>query len=173
MRQDRPLHRNIPLILLSAALLGACSHETRRENPVDPAVSPSVQLLEARFDSTSASVGLLWTRYDGHSELSHYAVLRKVAGLERVDTLARLTRATDTTFHDTMVHSGTEYSYRVAIVTTGGVVRASAFVTLSSYALPAPDLLPQLLTASVAISICDGAVIAVPDSASMRSLVVL
>ncbi|MDA0336827.1 MAG: hypothetical protein O2782_16810 [bacterium] len=60
---------------------------TDRANPLDPDRTPPVQLT-ATVDDVTGSVALAWTAYDGDAPFAQYWILRKVAGLEAVDTLA-------------------------------------------------------------------------------------
>ena len=60
---------------------------TDRANPLDPDRTPPVQRT-ATVDDVTGSVALAWTAYDGDAPFAQYWILRKVAGLEAVDTLA-------------------------------------------------------------------------------------
>ena len=51
--------------ILLLALLG-CSHDARRENPLDPELTPAVTLSVAA-DDTAGTATLTWTRSEGRS----------------------------------------------------------------------------------------------------------
>ena len=51
-------------ILAGILLLGACSHDTKRTNPLDPVLTPPVE-LEVAVDDTAGSATLKWTQYAG------------------------------------------------------------------------------------------------------------
>ncbi len=73
--------------LLAGLLLCACGHDAKRTNPLDPELTPPVR-LQAATDDTAGTVTLTWTQYEGEQPFGEYRVLRKVPGLEVVDTLA-------------------------------------------------------------------------------------
>ena len=75
--------KSIRLIAL-LALLG-CSHDTTRENPLDPELTPPVTLTSV-IDSTTGVVTLSWTPYSGDTRFAAYQVLRNVVN---VSTLTR------------------------------------------------------------------------------------
>ena len=71
---------------LALVALAAC-HDARRANPLDPALTPAVTDLEAVVSDSAGTVLLTWRPYEGQMPFDHYLVLRKVKGLEAVDTV--------------------------------------------------------------------------------------
>jgi hypothetical protein len=51
-------------LLFGLLLLGACSHDTKRTNPLDPVLTPAVE-LEVALDDTAGTASLTWTAYVG------------------------------------------------------------------------------------------------------------
>ncbi len=107
------------VFLVWAVLLPSC-HDAPRNNPFDPALTPAVTLAVA-LDDTAGTATLTWTRYEGQQPFREYRVLRKVSGLERVDTLAILGQVEQTTWVDTSMTQHTPYGYRVSVVNTSGL----------------------------------------------------
>ena len=110
--------RRLLYMALLVALAPACSHNSPRENPLDPALTPPVELRASLSDSTGA-VTLTWSPYDGQQPLSHYILQRKVQGQEgwsSLDTLA----SSRTTYVDHSLNPVTAYDYRVVVVNTDG-----------------------------------------------------
>jgi hypothetical protein len=96
-----------------------CSHDAKRENPLDPRLSPPVELTVA-VDDTAGTVTLTWSA-SADPTFSKYLVLRKVSGLELVDTLATASVTGQTTYVDSFVVQNTTYSYRVSVVNGAGL----------------------------------------------------
>ncbi len=96
----------------------ACDHDARRENPLDPALTPPVILQVISADVSSGTVSLAWSPYDGSQELSVYRVLRNVAARVRVDTIAVLGAEYDA-YTDSGLAPGT-YSYRISALNVAG-----------------------------------------------------
>ena len=71
------MKRLLPIALL--ALL-AC-HDSKRENPFDPVLTPAPQ-LQVALDDTAGTATLTWTPYEGEAPFAAYWVLRRAA--ERV-----------------------------------------------------------------------------------------
>lgn len=60
---------------LAGPLLLAWSHDAPRDNPLDPQLTPPVQ-LQVALDDTAGTATLTWTRYEGEAEFGEYWVLR-------------------------------------------------------------------------------------------------
>jgi|GEM_PF-1585933 hypothetical protein len=122
------------LLILS---LAAC-HNAPRNNALDPAATPEVE-LEARPDESSDAVVLTWTRYAGAIPFGQYLVLRQTGVLRagdtldvnsnylsvyqnvpKVDTLAAIADLDQTSFVDTELVANITYTYRVSVVNAGG-----------------------------------------------------
>lgn len=125
--------------LLTLVLLAACSHDSARENPLDPELTPPVS-VRAQLDS-SGTVHLTWSRYTGTQSFSAYQVVRRVAESVRQETLSVLTSVADTVFTDTTIQANTAYSYRVDVANTSGFHVPSAEVGVDGFAVEAAQLL--------------------------------
>ena len=122
-----------PLLALS------CSHDAPRDNPLDPTLTPPVE-LQAALDDTAGTATLTWTRYEGEAEFGEYLVLRQVFDRVAVDTLGR-PAARDSSAHiDTTVVPGTSYIYRVSVVNAGGLEATSPEVRVRPLSLPAVEI---------------------------------
>jgi hypothetical protein len=62
--------------LLCAGLLLSC-HDARRENPVDPDLTPAVTDLAVSVTDSLGLVQLVWSAYHGDMAFAAYHVLRK------------------------------------------------------------------------------------------------
>ena len=110
-----PLMRRLYLLMF----LVACSHDAKRENPLDPELTPAVALTTALSDSTG-SVTLQWSHYAGDSGLADYRVLRREAESTVTETLAVVASIDSTRFIDTGLEPDTAYEYRVVVTTIDG-----------------------------------------------------
>ena len=72
--------------LLLTLALAAC-HDTPRDNPFDPSLTPAVELVSAAVEDTTGSADLRWTAYAGRQPFAAYRILRQVRGLTAVDTV--------------------------------------------------------------------------------------
>ena len=121
------------------ALLG-CSHDTKRENPLDAELTPAVELQATLSDSTGA-VALSWQPYRGDADFAAWWVLRNEVNSLVVDTLARLEVRGASDFTDTTLAPDTRYEYRVSVVNTAGFEAPSARSVVAGYSLsPIGDL---------------------------------
>jgi hypothetical protein len=128
----------------AAALLLFSCHEAPRKNPFDPVLTPAVELVEAALDEGEGVVRLEWTQYAGQQPFAGYRVLRKVRGLEAVDTLAFIEEAALTRFADASIEPDTDYLYWIAVVNQAGFEVASAQVPVGSFSVEGIDLLEAL-----------------------------
>lgn len=123
--------------LLSCLTLAACDHPAERSNPVDPSLThPPVSLSVSAHDTTGA-VDLTWTPYAGRAPFSAYWVLRKVPGLEAVDTLAMVSDPVAGSFTDSTAREHIPYSYRVSVLTSAGLEVISDSREVAPLQLPA------------------------------------
>lgn len=115
-------------------LLGllACGHDTSRENPLDPKLTPAVE-LQATLDDTAGTVSLAWSPYQGEPPFAAYLVLRNAVRSTEVDTLARLSERDAATFVDSLPTPDIGYEYRVVVVNEAGLERASNVQRLEGF----------------------------------------
>ncbi|MBT3345605.1 MAG: hypothetical protein HN712_18650 [Gemmatimonadetes bacterium] len=126
------------LCLLILVLVG-CSHDAKRENPLDPELTPPVTLGASLSDSTGT---LTWTPYAGEQPLALCIVQRKVQGQEQWVALDSLTSAEKTTYIDASLAPGTAYDYRVVVVGAGGLEVPSSRQSVLGYAIAPVSLRP-------------------------------
>ena len=79
---------------------------------------PSIELLEAKFNSDTATAELVWNRYRGPN-FAVYEVRRKAPGLDE-EVVKELAEVSDTTYTDSLLDGNTEYTYHIAVRTGGG-----------------------------------------------------
>jgi len=125
-------------LLICVLLLGCYGGD--RDNPLDPELTPAVELDAVAVEDTRGAAILEWTEYAGQQPFAAYRILRKERGLEAVDTLGVIEDVHRTTFRDTTLAPDVEYVYRVAVVNRGGFVVESEEREVS-YRLPPVDLL--------------------------------
>ncbi|MBT4097683.1 MAG: hypothetical protein HOB49_01945 [Gemmatimonadetes bacterium] len=107
-------------LCLIIVMLAACSHDARRENPLDPIRFPAVTLREPRPNKDEATVFITWSTYEGSSSFAAYTVLRREGTADAWDTLATLTAESDTLFLHRSVTPGIHH-YNVSVTTAEGV----------------------------------------------------
>ena len=100
--------------ILACILLIGC-HDAPRNNPFDPALTPSVALLSVHVDEQEGTATLTWTRYTGEMAFDAYKVHRRVAGMAEPDTIFPITSVSDTLFVDDTIAPDTEYVYQVVV----------------------------------------------------------
>ena len=125
------------LWLLTAPLLLvlACSHDSPRENPFDPTLTPPVE-LQVTLDDTAGTATVTWTQYEGDQPFAAYWVLRNIDKSTEVDTLEQISGQVQTAYTDTSLAPGTDYVYRVSVVYAGGLEVASPGVRVRPLVLP-------------------------------------
>ncbi|NKB70621.1 MAG: hypothetical protein GKR89_26425 [Candidatus Latescibacteria bacterium] len=131
------LWRSGPIVLL---LLAAC-YDARRDNPLDPTLTPPVEGVSAVLDDTAGAVLVSWLPYAGDQDFAQYRVLRKIQGREAVDTLAVLTQMDQTSYRDAGLEPEREYLYRVAVVNQDGFAALSREVGVGAFRVPGIGLL--------------------------------
>jgi hypothetical protein len=75
-----PLIRNVLAFLVIALAMAAC-HDAPRNNPFDPALTPSV-VLNVSLNDTTGTALLEWSPFAGSTDFAAYRVLRKVQGID-------------------------------------------------------------------------------------------
>ena len=128
----------------------ACGHDAERENPLDPTLTPPVELQAELHDSTGA-VHLSWSTYDGIQPLAAYLVLRNVARSTTLDTLVSITHVDSTRFIDATLAPDTAYEYRVAAINDGGLAQPSAIHRIDGFRTTAVQLTARADAATGAI----------------------
>ena len=111
-------------IWLAGLLFLGCSHDSKRDNPLDPALTPPVELQVAVDDSIGVAT-LTWTPFEGEAAFAEYRVVRSIADRTTVDTLAVLRSISITSFVDSSLVPETAYSYRILVVSDSGFESAS------------------------------------------------
>jgi hypothetical protein len=127
-------------LLATSGLLAACSHDAKRENPLDPELTPAVTLTLA-VDGTLGTVTLTWTPYQGDAAFGSYLLLRNVFESTVVDTLDRFFRTDQTAYVDTTPVGSTGYVYRVSVISEQGLEAASVKQGIPPIELPGVDIL--------------------------------
>ena len=115
----RPVIPSLWLLTAPLLLALACSHDSPRDNPLDPTLTPPVE-LQVTLDDTAGTATLTWTPYAGEQPFAEYRVLRNIAKSTEVDTLTKIAAVEQTTFVDRFLVSDTAYEYRVTVVNAGG-----------------------------------------------------
>jgi hypothetical protein len=128
-------------LLAFLGLLAACSRDARRENPLDPELTPAVELSAATLDTTSGRIALSWSAYSGQQPFAAYHIQRKVQGQASWTTLDTLQVPDITSWTDSTLIPDTDYEYRVAVANTSGHVEPSNSQAVSGYRLHSVRLL--------------------------------
>jgi hypothetical protein len=137
------------MVLVVAMAIASCAHDSDSANPLDPDLTPPVELVTA-IDDTTGTVTLTWTTYAGRAAFDQYWILRKAAGLEAVDTLAVLKDVALLSYADSSVSQGVSYSYRISVVNDGGLEMASASQEIRPLLLPCVQIESLTLDSSTA-----------------------
>lgn len=127
-------------ILLSLVLLAACGHDSERDNPLDPELTPAVELAAA-LDDTAGTVLLTWSAYAGRQPFAAYHIQRRVQGQALWTTLDSLQKAAATSWTDSALSPHTAYEYRVAVVNASGHAEPSGAQPVSGYTVEGVRLL--------------------------------
>lgn len=122
-------------VMLACLILAACSHETKRENPLDPQLA-SAPSLAASANDTTGFVTLSWGSYEGEAPFGAWRVLRQVEGTVQVDTLAWIDEEGVRQHVDTTPTLGVDYVYRLSAVNAAGLALESEPVTVPAGRLP-------------------------------------
>ena len=133
-------------------LLVSC-HNSKRDNPVDPELTPAVELAVALSDTAGAAT-LTWTPYSGDQPFASYRVLRRVQGLEAADTLGTIAAAEQTSFVDSTLAENTTYLYQLVVTNSSGFEMSSDAQVALPFNLPAVqirDIRFESTTAAAAI----------------------
>ncbi|NKB68638.1 MAG: hypothetical protein GKR89_16365 [Candidatus Latescibacteria bacterium] len=120
--------------LLLLALV-AC-HDTDRDNPLDPQLTPAVELA-ITLDETTGTATLTWTPYQGDIPFAEYQVLRNITDRIAVDTLATFTDIGTLAFTDTTLTTNATYVYRLVALNSAGFAALSRPESVGPLHLPA------------------------------------
>ena len=126
---------SLPLVGLALAC-----HDASRSNPLDPTLTPAVELT-VTADDTAGAVNLSWTPYAGRAAFSQYRVLRNLARYTVPETLYAASDVQDTSFVDRGRLPDTAYEYRVSVVNQAGLVATSAPCLVRAYSVQGVELL--------------------------------
>lgn len=126
---------------LLLALVAACSHDAPRENPLDPELTPAVELTAA-LDDSAGTVALSWTRYDGRQPFGSYRIDRRIRGREEWTSLDSLAQPELTSFADSTLEAATAYEYRVAVINASGFAQPSGIELVPGFAIAPIALFP-------------------------------
>ena len=138
MKPIPSIHRLLTGLLLLA--LGACGHDAKRDNPLDPQLTPPVELSVA-LDDTAGIAMLSWTPYEGEAPFAAYWMLRRPLRLVDIDTLLAIDDVNQTTFLDSAPSPNTAYQYRVSVVNSSGYEATSAETSVPGYEISPVTLL--------------------------------
>lgn len=163
-----PLMALIPYFLC-LLLMAACSHETRRQNPLDAELTTAVDVTIA-VDDTAGSAILRWSPYEGQVSFAHYLVLRQLSDRLTVDTLAVIGQREQASFADSSLDPNTVYVYRVSVVNTAGLEVPSAQVRAGPVGLPSIEITSVVLDAPAASATIEWSRYAGPDFRHYRVL---
>ena len=96
-------------------------HDAPRKNPVDPKLTPAVELVSVEVDSLQGTTTLVWTRYAGTQPFQAYRVFRRISGQTAVLERATIAEVADTVFVDAEVEADHVYVYNVAVINAAGL----------------------------------------------------
>lgn len=125
------MRRRLGLCLLALSAMVAC-HNSGRDNPLDPALTPSVTLALA-LDDTTGIAHLSWSEYEGEAPFESFLVLRNETESIRVDTLSVITDVARRDFADSTVQPNRSYAYRVAVRNASGLDAPSSQQATQGY----------------------------------------
>lgn len=124
----------------AVVFLCASCHDAPRDNPFDPVLTPAVE-VQAALDDTAGVATLTWSRYQGQQPFAGYQVLRKVRGLEAVDTLVVIAEPEVAFFVDNTLAPDLEYLYWVEVLNQAGLASASSQVAVRSFQVRGVELI--------------------------------
>lgn len=131
---------------LAGLLLSAC-HDAPRKNPLDPALTPAVE-LQVTLDESAGTATLAWTPYQGDQPFAAYRVMRNPVRSTEVDTLVEITALDSISYVDTSLTPNTGYEYRVAVVNRSGYENPSETISIAGYQARGVALLSWSVDAS-------------------------
>ena len=112
-----PLRLRWPLTGLLILWLAAC-HDAPRTNPLDPDLTPAVELQSVIFDIPNATATLTWSQYQGEQPFQAYRVNRRLSSETTSEVRATITNVTTTTFVDTGIEVDRAYIYSISVRNT-------------------------------------------------------
>ena len=126
-------------LLVGLLAFTACSHESKRDNPLDPELTPPVE-LQVALDDTAGTVTLTWTPYEGEAPFAAYWIIRIAQAPEVIDTLAVLSDVAAASFIDSTLVTESFYSYRVSVINDAGLEVPSQIQSIRPLDLPAVEI---------------------------------
>ena len=127
----------------------ACSHDSQRDNPLDPELTPAVE-LQVAVDDTAGAASLNWTPYRGEAPFAAYWVLRALQASDIVDTLATIIDLSQNSYVDSTSLTGLFYSYRISVVNAAGLEVSSTAQSVPSLSHPHVEILDLSFESSTA-----------------------
>ena len=126
-------------LVLAIPPLVSC-HDSRRDNPLDPVLTPAVAAVTVEVgDSTGVAI-VEWAPYSGETEFAAYLVQRREKTLVEIVTLARITESAETTFADSTIEPSRDYIYWVEVVNSSGFTVASEKLSVQSFTVAGVEL---------------------------------
>lgn len=119
---------------VAIVFLCAACHDAPRNNPLDPALTPPVE-LQVTLDPATGIATLTWSQYTGQQPFREYRVLRRIADRVKADTLATIPSIATTYFLDADIEPDLEYRYRVETVNQAGFAFSSPEVSAGSFSV--------------------------------------
>ena len=139
------IHQTKPWLLAGLLCsLVTCSHDSKRDNPLDPALTPPVQ-LQVTLNDAAGTTTLTWTPYEGKTAFARYLVLRNISDRTVVDTLNVVDDLSQTSYIDSTMEANTSYRYRISVINAAGFEMPSQVASTSGYSAAAVTLFePEL-----------------------------
>ena len=126
-------------LVLAMPLLVSC-HDSRRDNPLDPVLTPAVAAVTVEVgDSTGVAI-VEWALFSGETEFAAYLVQRREKTLVEVDTLISIAEPAETIFTDTSIEPGRDYIYWIEVVNSAGFTVASEEIPVQSFTVAGVEL---------------------------------
>ena len=131
--------RRIAAIAVAAFLLTSC-HNSKRDNPFDPELTPPVAAIDVQVSDSTGVARVSCDPYDARTDFSVYRLLRKEKGLEAVDTVAVIGDPAQTDFADTSVAPDRDYIYWIEVLNVAGFAAPSEQFSVRSFAVAGVEL---------------------------------
>lgn len=105
---------------VTGLLAVAGCHDTNRNNPLDPELTPAVELHATVLDGRDGAAALTWSMYEGDQPFQAYEIQRRISGEAATVPLGAIAEVTETAFVDTSIEADRTYVYRVSVVNSSG-----------------------------------------------------
>jgi len=108
-------------LLLMPLFAIACDHASVRDNPLDPALTPGVQIVSVTVDSLAPSMQVTWRSYVGDSLFGSYVLERATVGTADPGIVVYVTESVgDTVAVDTTIEVDRTYQYQISVMSREG-----------------------------------------------------